>query len=154
MNEYDYNVFFVSPLGIDDVVKPGEGIYAPGKDDLDPDRSTLKALRQGMRKHWSNPGESSLLSAYQEHIAYEIAHQYLRQGKQATIVVISVLLAVRKEVQFRPGGGFIENQLHIKIPDHLERYSAGEHFFFHHIPDFTIIECRQLRRPRPYPEYV
>ncbi|KAM3432840.1 hypothetical protein MY4824_006357 [Beauveria thailandica] len=98
MNEYDYNVFFVSPLGIDDVVKPGEGIYAPGKDDLDPDRSTLKALRQGMRKHWSNPGESSLLSAYQEeHIAYEIAHQYLRQGKQATVVVISVLLAVRKE---------------------------------------------------------
>ncbi|KAM3497999.1 hypothetical protein MY10362_008664, partial [Beauveria mimosiformis] len=87
-DDYDYDVFFVSSQGINDIAKPGEGISAPGKDvDLDPDRSSTQDLKRGLQKHWSSPGESSLLSAYENpDDAYELAHQLLRKGKEATIV--------------------------------------------------------------------
>ncbi|KAF1737339.1 hypothetical protein CRV24_002955 [Beauveria bassiana] len=144
MSWTEKNVFFVSTLGINDVAKPGQGVHAPGKDDLHPERSPIRERRVAMRKHWSNPGESSMLSAYEEDAAYEIACRYLRQGKEVTLVVISLLLAARNEVPFLSAGGYAVDRLHIKYPDHLERYSQ----------DCAITEIRQLRRIPPKYESV
>ncbi|KAM3502743.1 hypothetical protein MY11210_008970 [Beauveria gryllotalpidicola] len=92
MSKYDYNVFFVSSLGINDVAKRGDGISATGKDnDLDAERSSAEDLKRWLAEVLEQPqAKSSLLAAYRnEKHAYELAHQLVREGKkEATIAVI------------------------------------------------------------------
>ncbi|KAM3483194.1 hypothetical protein MY8738_003389 [Beauveria namnaoensis] len=146
-SEYNIDVFYVSPGGYQDVAKPGEGISAAGKDEIDLElkRSSKEEVKRCLEKHWNNEDSSPLLSTYEnEDHAYEIASQFLREGNTVTIVVIHLANIAGKGFTWRKARPLIES-LGLKIlPGKIYRYSESERLFLHHIPDAAITEARQL----------